>query len=360
MDNLTHGLLGAAIGRLWAARPGGSADSRVSPGVAMAAGALLANLPDLDLVTAFLSPTGYLDHHRGITHSLVLLPAWALLSAAALARRPGRERFRDWFSLSALALLSHLLADASGSYGTFLFAPLSDLRVRLDWLFIVDPFVSGALSLAVIGALAFRRFGARIAAGGLAALALYTGAAALRHRQALARWRERLAADGIVAGKIAAVPQAPSLNDWLLLAEDGRHSFAAPLTFGTPWRLEGDGLAARYLNRFRPLAELRVRRFATAAPPAAQSPSTLRNFFAFARFPVVGSEGAGCAGGADAEIRWRDLQYGWDDRFGPFQLVADLDRQGRMYRIALLDNRPGGPRWIPVPPLKFQAPACVA
>ena len=346
------------IGRLWAReRADGDAGAH-SPAAAMWIGAALANAPDLDLVTSLLSPTAYLDHHRGVTHSLVMLPLWALLCAGLLRKYSGRESFARYLLLAVPALLSHVLADSVGSYGTFVFAPLSDYRLRLDWLFIIDPWITGGLLLGLGALLAWRAHGRRLALWTLVLLAGYTAAAATRHHQALALWRARLAADGIAAGRIAAVPQAGSLNHWLLLAADNATTRAAPLTLSTPWALSGDSLAARYLNRFRPLDALEIHRFPTAPPPPPDAP-LLDDYLAFARFPVAWSEGAACEPGAPRPlVHWRDLQYGWENDYNPFHLMARLDGAGRAVDFAMQSRR-GPPHWISVAPLRLRLPGCL-
>ncbi|MEX0638494.1 MAG: metal-dependent hydrolase, partial [Burkholderiales bacterium] len=75
MDTLTHALSGALLARATAPKdaPPRSIPRRV------AAGFFAAAAPDLDFVLAFVSPLVYLEQHRGPTHSVILLPLWALL-----------------------------------------------------------------------------------------------------------------------------------------------------------------------------------------------------------------------------------------------------------------------------------------
>ena len=59
----------------------------------VAAGFLACAAPDLDFVIGFVGPVEYLLSHRGVTHSLILLPLWALLFSWILAkilREPAR------------------------------------------------------------------------------------------------------------------------------------------------------------------------------------------------------------------------------------------------------------------------------
>ena len=77
MDTLTHALSGALLARATA----GSEKPALPLGRRVAVGALVAAFPDLDIVATWLSPLAYLYHHRGVTHSLVMLPLWTVLLA---------------------------------------------------------------------------------------------------------------------------------------------------------------------------------------------------------------------------------------------------------------------------------------
>lgn len=142
MDNLTHSLVGLA-----AAKAG---LERVSP-YATAVCVLAANLPDADIVTLAAGPAAYLEHHRGITHSIV----GALVLGAALplllvgvdrlvARLRGREpraRLRGLLVASLLVTASHPLLDWTNSYGLRPFLPWSGRWYYGDLVFVIDPWL---------------------------------------------------------------------------------------------------------------------------------------------------------------------------------------------------------------------------
>src|SRR3954462_4045699 len=93
MDTLTHALSGALLARATAPR---DPDADTLPlGRRMVVGALGAAFPDSDVAASYLSPLSYLYHHRGVTHSLLLLPLWAVLLSLLFAfiwrRRHGLE-----------------------------------------------------------------------------------------------------------------------------------------------------------------------------------------------------------------------------------------------------------------------------
>lgn len=142
MDNLTHSLVGLA-----AAKAGLGRRSAYATFVCVAA----ANLPDSDVVAMAGGPAFYLQHHRGITHSIVgmlaLAVAFPLLFVAGerlWARLAGREPRASlkWLLVCSLLLsASHPLLDWTNSYGVRPLLPWDGRWFYGDLLFIVDPWV---------------------------------------------------------------------------------------------------------------------------------------------------------------------------------------------------------------------------
>jgi inner membrane protein len=148
MDSITHLFAGAAIAAAIA-----PAQRRRA---AMLVGAIAGSLPDVDnLVLMFAEPVARFVEHRGPTHSLVLLPlyaiaCWWLLRFVYAASREAPLR---WLLVCLLTLLSHVLLDAATVYGTRLFWPIDRTPVMGASLFIVDPLLT--LPLVVGCVLAF-------------------------------------------------------------------------------------------------------------------------------------------------------------------------------------------------------------
>jgi len=154
LDTFTHALSGALLGR--AIAPGASAS--VSRGDCVLLGFVAAAFPDSDVVFSLVSPLAYLHHHRGITHSFIALPLFALLLAWIWSRlRRNPAGFKTYFVVSALAIGIHILGDLITSFGTMVFAPLS--QVRHDWgtTFILDPWLSGIIVAGLLASWALRR-----------------------------------------------------------------------------------------------------------------------------------------------------------------------------------------------------------
>ncbi len=142
MDNITHSLVGWALGQA-----GLKAKSRKG----MAALVLGANAPDIDVFTQWASWEP-LATHRGFTHSLIgggmILPLllWGLLLALDKWQVARGTRFKSGLAMHPLWLLAlcyigaitHPLLDLQTSYSVQLFSPLSGAWWNATSLFIID------------------------------------------------------------------------------------------------------------------------------------------------------------------------------------------------------------------------------
>jgi membrane-bound metal-dependent hydrolase YbcI (DUF457 family) len=160
MDTITHGIVGALAGRAFFAGrdvPAISADgatlrsqSDPTARAAITACTLGAIFPDIDVFAGPIArnPLAIMEWHRNITHSLVMLPIWALLLAAVslpLARWVGWKppSFAKLLGIYAFGLASHIFLDVVTNFGTMVWSPLNYSRIAWDWIFIVDLGFSG-------------------------------------------------------------------------------------------------------------------------------------------------------------------------------------------------------------------------
>lgn len=256
MDTLTHALSGALMARATASK---DAPPRSLPR-RMAAGFFACAAPDLDFVIGFIGPVEYLLHHRGATHSLLLLPAWALVLSwvlAKLLREPGG--WRAFYGVCALALAVHIVGDLITSFGTMVFAPFSDWRAAIGTTFIIDLWFSGIILLGLVVSVVLRRsqLPARIA---LAVLAGYVGFQWTLKQEALEFAATQARALGMTEARIEAYPRAVTPFNWTVyLSDESMHRFAhvnlrrEAVREGQP----GDGFIARLDAPFRPLGDAR-------------------------------------------------------------------------------------------------------
>ena len=139
MDNLTHSLVGAVMGRMGL--------KRLSPR-AMPALIIAANLPDIDSFVAGAIGCQPIAAHRGFTHGiggLVTMPFLAfaiiLIWQKLLPSKEGPLRLGGLLLAGFLGVLSHPLLDLMNTYGTRVLEPFSHRWFYADTLFIVDPWI---------------------------------------------------------------------------------------------------------------------------------------------------------------------------------------------------------------------------
>jgi inner membrane protein len=139
LDNLTHSLVGAVIGR--------TGVKRLTPR-AMPALIISANLPDID--SFFARPLGYeaIEAHRGFSHGIGGLVTMPFVAAAIILIwekfRPGKEgavKPAALLFVSFLGVLSHPILDFMNTYGVRLLDPVSQRWFYGDTLFIMDPWI---------------------------------------------------------------------------------------------------------------------------------------------------------------------------------------------------------------------------
>ena len=217
MDPLTHALAGATLARATATRV--RSDACLSVKARIVAGTLAAIFPDIDGLLQWVSPVAYLDGHRGLTHSLLLLPLWALALAwlfARVARDPRGPR--PWFGICAIGIASHVALDVITGYGTMLATPLSWHRFTLRTTFIIDLWLSGLVAAGLVGALLLRR--SRIPAiaacvGGVAYVAFQFAMS----ERAQGFGRREVAARGYDTARVVAYPRPVSPFNWTVFLE---------------------------------------------------------------------------------------------------------------------------------------------
>lgn len=308
MDPLTHAVSGAAIGA-----------ARFRRGREVLWLALLAMAPDLDIAFRWVSDVFYLEHHRGVTHSLLMLPLWAWLFARIL--RPRAEGLHaGWI---AAALGAHIALDLITSFGTMIFAPLSRFRASLDWVFIVDPMLTLPALFAV--AVALWRRSRRWGWAACAWIAGYIGLCGGLHARALAVAQARAPA---AAESFAAFPLPFSPTRWRLVAigKDKVWTAALELMPGFPGLepLFPRAFAARWARHGAPSDALAWRAFPRPDWDrlARRAPDAVRFYRWFAPYAVV-------LGEQDDRVVLGDLRFGagaWPEDQVPFRL--EIAREG--------------------------------
>lgn len=384
MDTITHGIVGALIGKSFTFES--EHEGRIAT-FAVTAGAVF---PDSD---TFIPPfyhdkLAFIEIHRGITHSLLMLPLFALLFGwltALLLRR--RSKWPLYSLLYGIGIGSHIFLDVITSYGTMIWSPISKVRVSWDWVFIIDVvFTSIALlpqllawvysdrerargrgigvwlcstSAGAVIAWAVQRFDVHISGltlaassvliavllwipswggrgflwrrsaycrAGVAVLAVYLGICAVTHRAALARVETFARVSGVSAERIAALPAPPSFFRWSGLVQSTRGVYRGSISIKENPAAD---LAASESSpyRFFPNAEdnLYVR--------TAESLPQVKRYLWFARFPWITYR----MSNGPQVVEIRDAQFLWPPRSGdpPFTFRVLLDGEGHVLGAGL-------------------------
>ncbi len=295
MDPLTHAVSGAVLARALPARP--------LPARKLALLMLLAMAPDADIALEALSDVAYLQYHRGVTHSLLMLPLWVWLLHALIRRCAGGVP--PWLIAAAIAL--HILLDLITSFGTMILAPVSDWRATLDLVFIVDPLFTLCFLLPLLLSALWKRHARTLAMLSLALAAGYIALAAWNHHRAISLARACLP-EGATA--LAALPLPFSPFHWQVIANTKNSYARAMIDLAPNWPDTGRLFPAAFTRRFiAPAATPRWQTFRKMSPDITTPGADFYRWFA--RYPVM------------LGMRAPDTRHIGDLRFGIYRREAE-------------------------------------
>ncbi|ADJ27237.1 metal-dependent hydrolase [Nitrosococcus watsonii] len=216
MDTLTHALSGALLARATASSKRRAI--QLESGERMVLGALAAAFPDSDFILRWTTNLlTYLNLHRGITHSVIMLPLWGALLATLFWWFRGKQKpWKAYFGVSLLGISIHIAGDVITAYGTQIFAPFSSYKAAWPTTFVIDPWFTGIIALGLLGCWYWRR--SRLpAVAGLAMLIAYVGFQGILRTQALALGYEYARQQSLANIQVHALPQPLSPFNWKIV-----------------------------------------------------------------------------------------------------------------------------------------------
>lgn len=236
MDTLTH-----ALSAMLAARASQSAVTKpgqLSLTARSWAGFFAGAFPDSDFIVMLFGTSTYLNYHRGVTHSLILMPLWAGLLAwlFSLFSR-GRYTWRAFYGVCLLSLGVHIFGDVITNYGTMVFAPFSDYKLSFSTTFIIDWYFTGIIVLGLIASFISKQYKRHFALAGFSLLMCYVLAQAGWQRMAREAAYASIPHKILDQATLAVLPQPVSPFNWKIVV-------------ATP-----DRYFVRYLNLYRHTAK---------------------------------------------------------------------------------------------------------
>jgi len=303
---------------------------------------------DIDFVVAIFDHVAFIENHRGVTHSLLLMPLWAWLLAVACAFALGRRHpWRAYYGVILLVLFVHILGDLITSYGTQILAPLSKWAPGWNTTFIIDLWFSGLLVLGLLASLYWRpRTGAALGLAAVTALVLFQYTQYRSAVELADRWAREQGYTEYVA---EAYPQPWSPFNWLLVVDRGEHYDLARVNLRRQTLLIMDQDAHplwRIRETYLPVTQLEWRRHDQFGP-AATAPlarevwghDDMAFFRWFANYPALQAidqyNGDKC-------VVFKDLRFELEGRASPFRYGmcrSAEDAEWVLYRM-----RAGGQR----------------
>jgi len=177
MDSITHTLTGAVIAR--------AIDDEKIGNWKTIAGLAMGFFPDTDFILGLFNRQFYLEYHRDLTHSLLLIPFYALFFSWVFVKISKRNHFWSFYKICLPVLISHVLLDLLTSYGTMIFSPFFDHRFAWDLIFIIDLVFSGIIILPLLISFFFKRKAQWICRGSIIGLTIYILFCWFQHNQAI-------------------------------------------------------------------------------------------------------------------------------------------------------------------------------
>ena len=217
MDTITHALTGAVIAK--------AIDDQKIGNWGTIAGAAMGLFPDSDFLLGLINRQFYIEYHRDFTHSLFLIPFYALFFSWVLMKISGRSHFLSFYKICLPVLLSHVVLDLLTSYGTMVLSPFFGDRFAWDLVFIIDLTFSGIVALSILVSLLLKRKARWVCRGSVAALALYVFFCWVQHEGAIKvaqRFAEGLDEEVI---QVAALPQPLSPFRWANYVETNQRVY---------------------------------------------------------------------------------------------------------------------------------------
>ncbi len=347
MDSITHTLTGAVIGRA-------IEDEKIGRWGTIA-GLAMGFFPDTDFVLGLFDRKFYLEYHRDFTHSLLLVPFYALFFSWVFVKISRRPFFWSYYRICLPVLVSHVILDLLTSYGTMILSPFSEHRFSWDLVFIVDLIFSGIIVIPLFISLFFKKKGRWICRGSLIGITLYILLCLSQHHDAICLTQTFARSLNEEVIQVASLPQPLSPFRWANYVETkdkvyqgfvdlkGEHSrllraLTTPLS-KVPF-LERFERYRRLDNLFQPPERTEYRSWQKfdGSPWVEKALATegVKFYYWFARFPVVKSVNSR---DGRHRVEFTDVRFFLPSIRMPFVYYVEFDDMGKIQSEGFIRDR---------------------
>jgi inner membrane protein len=345
VDSITHALTGAVIAR--------AIDDEKIGNWGTIAGLAIGFFPDTDFVLGLFNRHFYLEYHRDFTHSLLLIPFYALFFSWLFVKISKRPSFWTFYKICFLVLVSHVMLDLLTSYGTMIFSPFFEHRFSWDLIFIVDLIFSGIIFFPLLLSLLWERKSQWICRGSLVGLTLYILFCWTQHNQAIKvtnAFAQNLKEEII---QVASMPQPLSPFRWANYVETKDkvyQGFVDILRKGDSLTVvrQGESISGAGLfeklreldNLYQPPEKIQYRSWqkfnGSSWVDKALTTDGVKFYYWFARFPVVKSVNSN---NGRHRVEFMDVRFLLPGIRMPFVYYVEFDDLGKIQSEGFVGDR---------------------
>ena len=343
MDTITHTLTGAVIAK--------AIDDKKIGKWGTIAGLTVGFFPDSDFVLGLINRQFYLEYHRDFTHSLLLVPFYALFFSWLFVKISKRQYFWSYFKVCLPVLISHVIFDLLTSYGTMILSPSFDHRFVWDLVFVIDLIFSGIILLPLMVSLYWKDKSQWICRGSLIGLTLYIFFCWAQHQRAidLARAFGKDLNEEVI--QVASLPQPLSPFRWANYVEtkDNVYQGFVDLTLKEspqPPKRQTESRSNFFLSLerlkslYQPPGKIHYQSYQKLQDSPwvekALAIEAVKFYYWFAKFPVVTSVHSR---DGRHRVEFMDVRFLLPGIRTPFEYYVELDDSGKIQSEGFLENR---------------------
>jgi inner membrane protein len=327
MDSLTHALTGAVIAR--------AIDDKKIGNWGTIAGLAMGFFPDSDFVLGLFNRYFYLQYHRDFTHSLLLIPFYALFLSWLFTKISNRHHFWRFYKICLPVLVSHIILDLLTSYGTMIFSPFWKRRFAWDLIFIIDLVFSGIVFFPFLVSTFWKKKAQVICLGSITGLTIYIFFCWVQHDQAIEETKSFVKTLNEEVIQVVALPQPLSPFRWANYVETKDKVYQGFVDFlreeGPNADFDHSSFFGRLNSAYYPPRQIQYRSWPKSQDSPwverARATEGMKFFYWFARFPVVRSVNSR---GGRHRVEFVDVRFLLPGIRMPFVYYVEFNDSGKI------------------------------